>query len=80
MKRRPIVAAARGRCALQLASYRRRVSLAMQAVKRFAAGRWSAASFSTHDKVDPAPLHRVEMPLQKPAEVLRDEYGANVAI
>ena len=56
------------------------MSLAMQAVKRFAAGRWSAASFSTHDKVDPAPLHRVEMPLQKPAEVLRDEYGANVAI
>ena len=48
----------------------------MQALKQFAAGRWSNTSFSTHDQADPAPLERVEMPLDKPAEVIRDEFGA----
>jgi len=48
----------------------------MQAVKRFAAGRWSRASFSTHDEADPAALERVELPqMEHAAEILRDEHG-----
>ena len=62
----------------QCASVRDRSSLLidMQAVKKFAVGRWSRASFSAHDRADPPPRERLELPqMQHAAEVLRDEFG-----